>query len=69
MHLGKVITAAALAVFCLIPMTYAKDHDKHKHKHKHDRPVSVPEIDVGAAGSAFALLVGALALVHERRRQ
>lgn len=33
------------------------------------KPIRAPEIDVGAAGGAIALLVGGLLLVAEKRRR
>jgi hypothetical protein len=84
MQLGKIITAAALAVVCLTPLTYATpgngngnghgngNGNGHGNGHGNDgdtTPVSVPEIDAGTASTALVLLAGALTLFYARRRQ
>jgi desulfoferrodoxin (superoxide reductase-like protein) len=58
------IVTVAVTVFCLTSLAYAKDKDDKDKETKH-----VPEINVGMAGSAITVLVGALSLFHERRRK
>jgi hypothetical protein len=57
----RMLVTVAFTVLCLTSLAYAKDKDKET--------INAPEIDVGMAGSAITVLVGALSLFHERRRK